>query len=215
MRNVISKWVAAFAVVTATAGAAPAMACGGGLFTSGGCSPCGQAYVSPCGQSYGAGYGYAGVAAYERLPDPTPVTRQYYYVNQGPSFSGPGMFAPVPTYQETAIGWRGYGQGYGQGYGYRRGYYGGPYANPVNYSYGPAYRSPAIYSYPQRSQYRARPSYRYGYSMQPRVRYGYSQRSYVSRRGYHQAHRYGAPKVMYAPRAAGPRGYHQQQRRAY
>ena len=214
MRNVISKWVAAFAVVTATAGAAPAMACGGGLFTSGGCSPCGQAYVSPCGQSYGAGYGYAGVAAYERLPDPTPVTRQYYYVNQGPSFSGPGMFAPVPTYQETAIGWR----GYGQGYGYRRGYYGGPYANPVNYSYGPAYRAPAIYSYPQRSHYRARPSYRYGYSMQPRIRYGYSQRGYASRTGYHHAHRYGAPKVMYAPRAAGPqRGYHQSQqhRRAY
>jgi hypothetical protein len=219
MRNVISKWVAAFAVVTATAGAAPAMACGGGLFTSGGCSPCGQAYVSPCGQSYGAGYGYAGVAAYERLPDPTPVTRQYYYVNQGPSFSGPGMFAPVPTYQETAIGWRGYGQGYGQGYGYRRGYYGGPYANPVNYSYGPAYRAPAIYSYPQRSHYRARPSYRYGYSMQPRIRYGYSQRGYASRTGYHHAHRYGAPKVMYAPRAAGPRaaapqrGYRQPQQR--
>jgi hypothetical protein len=218
MRNAISKWVAAFAVVTATAGAAPAMACGGGLFTSNGCSPCGQAYVSPCGQSYSAGYGYAGVAAYERLPDPTPVTRQYYYANQGPSFSGPGMFAPVPTYQETAIGWRGYGQGYGQGYGYRRGYYGGPYANPVNYSYGPAYSSPAIYSYPQRSQYRARPSYRYGYSMQPRTRYGITQRSYASRTGYHQTHRYGAPKVMYAPRAAGPqRGYHQSQqhRRAY
>jgi hypothetical protein len=220
MRNAISKWVAAFAVVTATAGAAPAMACGGGLFTSGGCSPCGQAYASPCGQSYSAGYGYAGVAAYERLPDPTPVTRQYYYVNQGPTFSGPGMLAPVPTYQETAIGWRGYGQGYGRGYGhnYRRGYYGGPYANPVNYNYAPAYRSPAIYSYPQRSQYRARPSYRYGYSMQPRTRYGYAQRSYVSRSGYHQAHRYGAPKVMYAPRAAAPRamapqrGYHQQQR---
>jgi hypothetical protein len=208
MRNVISKWVAAFAVVTATAGAAPAMACGGGLFTSGGCSPCGQAYVSPCGQSYGAGYGYAGVAAYERLPDPTPVTRQYYYVNQGPSFSGPGMLAPVPTYQETAIGWRGYGQGYG--HGYRRGYYGGPYANPVNYSYAPAYRSPAVYSYPPRSQYRARPSYRYGYSVQPRIRYGYSQRGYASRTGYHHAHRYGAPKVMYAPRAAGPGGYQQQ-----
>lgn len=211
MRNVISKWVAAFAVVTATAGAAPAMACGGGLFASSGCSPCGQAYVSPCG--YGAGYGYAGVAAYERLPDPTPVTRQYYYANQGPTFSGPGMFAPVPTYQETAIGWRGYGQGYG--YGYRRGYYGGPYANPVNYSDGPAYRGPAIYSYPQRSHYRARPSYRYGYSMQPRTRYGYSQRSYVSHTGYRQAYRYGAPKVTYAPRAAAPRGYQQQRPQRY
>ncbi|WP_441242573.1 hypothetical protein [Tardiphaga sp. 768_D3_N2_1] len=210
MRNVISKWVAAFAVVTATAGAAPAMACGGGLFAASGCSPCGQAYVSPCG--YGVGYGYAGVAAYERLPDPTPVTRQYYYANQGPTFSGPGMFAPVPTYQETAIGWRGYGNGYGYGYGYRRGYDGGPYANPVNYSYGPAYRGPAITSYPSRSYYRARPSYRYGYGMRPRVGYGYAQRSYVSHTGYHQAHRYGAPKMTYAPRAAAPRGYHQQQR---
>jgi len=211
MRNVISKWVAAFAVVTATAGAAPAMACGGGLFASTGCSPCGQAYVSPCG--YGTGY--------ERLPDPTPVTRQYYYANQGPTFSGPGMFAPVPTYQETAIGWRGYGNGYGYGYGggygygYRRGYDGGPYANPVNYSYGPAYRGPAITSYPSRSHYRARPSYRYGYSMQPRTRYGYAQRSYVSRTGYHQAHRYGAPKVTYAPRAAAPRGYYQQRPQRY
>lgn len=211
MRNVISKWVAAFAVVTATAGAAPAMACGGGLFASTGCSPCGQAYVSPCG--YGAGY--------ERLPDPTPVTRQYYYANQGPTFSGPGMFAPVPTYQETAIGWRGYGNGYGYGYGggygygYRRGYDGGPYANPVNYSYGPVYRGPAITSYPSRSHYRARPSYRYGYSMQPRTRYGYAQRSYVSRTGYHQAHRYGAPKVTYAPRAAAPRGYYQQRPQRY
>lgn len=217
MRNTISKWVAAFAVVTATAGAAPAMACGG-LFAAGGCSPCGQAYVSPCGESYGAGYGYAGVAAYEQLPDPTPVTRQYYYANQGPTFSGPGMFAPVPTYQETAIGWRGYGYGagYGYGYGYRRGYYGGPYANPVNYNYATPYRGAAIYSYPARSQYRARPSYRYGYGMRPRVGYGYgyAQRSYVSRAGYHQAHRYGAPKVMYAPRATAPQrgGYHHQHR---
>ena len=43
MRQTISGLVAAVAVMM-TAGAAPAMACGGGLFTS--CSPC--AYVAPC-----------------------------------------------------------------------------------------------------------------------------------------------------------------------
>ncbi len=33
---------------------------------------------------------------------------QYYYVNQGPTYSGPGNFAPYPTYQESALGWDGY-----------------------------------------------------------------------------------------------------------
>ena len=47
MRQTISGLVAAIAVMTA--GAAPAMACGG-LF-QGSCSPCGQ-YVSPCAQTY-------------------------------------------------------------------------------------------------------------------------------------------------------------------
>ena len=46
MRQTISGLVAALAVVAASA--VPAMACGG-LF-QGGCSPCGQAYVSPCAQ---------------------------------------------------------------------------------------------------------------------------------------------------------------------
>jgi len=197
MRHTISKMIAAFAVVAASA--APAMACGsgGGLFTSGGCSPCGQAYVSPCGQSYntGYGYGYAGAAAYERLPDPTPVTRQYYYADQGPTFSGPGQFAPVPTYQETAIGWRGYPR-----------YDGGPYANPIDhYSYAPVYRAPVAYTYQSRLQYPVRPSYRYGYNMRPRMHYGYSHRSYAPRYGYRQSRHYAAPGVMYAPR----RGYHQ------
>jgi hypothetical protein len=31
---------------------------------------------------------------------------QYYYVNQGPTYTGPGNFAPYPTYQESAVsGW--------------------------------------------------------------------------------------------------------------
>ena len=188
MRNMISKLVAAVALVAASA--APAMACGGGLFGAGGCSPCGgQAYVSPCGgYGYGSGYGYGygGVAA-EVLPDPS----RYYYVNQGPSFSGPGNYAPYPTYQETALGGYArpnYGQ-YDRGYGYGARY---SYAEP-SYSYRP----------------RVRPSYRYGYSMQPRVRYGYSQRSYAPRYGYHQHRHAAGPRVMYAPRHAYPHGHHQ------
>jgi len=188
MRNTIAKLFAAIAVVTASA--APAMACGNGLFSTG-CSPC-EAYASPCapsyqptygGYGYGSGYGYAGVVAYERLPDPTPS--RYYYANQGPSFSGPGQFAPYPTYQETALsGPRGY---YRPNYGY---YDGGPYGNATNhYSYAqPAYRSPVVYSFQDRQSYRARPSYRYGYRMQPRFRHGYGHRSYATR--YAHPHRY-------------------------
>jgi len=98
MRQTISGLVAAIAVVAASA--APAMACGGGLFGSP-CSPCGQAYVSPCAQGYWA---------HERLPDPEQQyhhlshrVQQYYYVNQGPTYTGPGNFAPYPSYQEGAV----------------------------------------------------------------------------------------------------------------
>jgi hypothetical protein len=106
MRQTISGVVAAIAVLTASA--APAMACG--LFGS--CWSCGscwtpQVYVSPAPV-----YGYSGCNfgcggwAYERLPDPL---HQYYYVNQGPTYSGPGNFAPYPTYEEGALpGWRAY-----------------------------------------------------------------------------------------------------------
>ena len=181
MRNVISKLVAAVALMAASA--APAMACGGLL--GDGCSPCSPSYVGSCGAGYAGGYGYAGVA--ERLPDPS----RYYYVNQGPSFSGPGNYAPYPTYQETALGGYArpnYGQ-YDRGHGYGVRY---SYAEP-GYSYRP----------------RVRPSYRYGYSMQPRVRYGYSQRSYGPRYGYHQHRHAAGPRVMYAPRHAYPHGHHQ------
>jgi hypothetical protein len=98
MRRTISGLVAAIAVVAASA--APAMACGGGLYGSP-CSPCGQAYVSPCAQGYWA---------HERLPDPEQQyhhlshrVQQYYYVNQGPTYTGPGNFAPYPSYQEGAV----------------------------------------------------------------------------------------------------------------
>ena len=31
---------------------------------------------------------------------------QYYYVNQGPTYTGPGNFAPYPGYEEGALpGW--------------------------------------------------------------------------------------------------------------
>jgi hypothetical protein len=105
MRQTISGLVAVVAVMTA--GAAPAFACG---FTS--CSPYPQGYsyaptVVGTGCNTGCGFGY------ERMAEPAtqyyPTTKyspptQYYYVNQGPTYSGPGMFAPYPTYQESAIG---------------------------------------------------------------------------------------------------------------
>jgi hypothetical protein len=158
MRQTFSGLVAAFAVVTL--GAAPAMACGGGggLFSSP-CSPC-QTYVSPCGQSYAGGYGYAGYGHYQRLAVPSP---QYYWVNQGPVYDGPGQFAPRPYYRErTVVGWHGH-------YGYT----GGPYANPINHyrSGGVAWRGPAITSY--RWHHRARPAHlRYGYRAHSGYRYG-------------------------------------------
>jgi hypothetical protein len=137
MRQTIFGLIAAIAVMTA--GAVPAMACGGGLF-QGSCSPCGQAYVEPCAQpqvyvapqpvysgcnSCGGGWGY------ERLPDPVeqyhsyanPV-HQYYYADQGPTYTGPGNFAPRPVYREGEVseyGYRHHAYGYegGEGYGYR------------------------------------------------------------------------------------------------
>lgn len=172
MRQMISGLVAAAAVLVA--GAAPAAACGW--------NPCAPvAPVAPvfsgcntgCG-GYGYGYGYG--AGYERLAEPT---SQYYYVNQGPTYTGPGAFAPTPTYQEDAVVTPGYG--YGNGYGYR--------ARPYGYGYGAAAVAPYRHYY--------RP-YRYGYSPRvgylPRVNYGYGPR-------YGYAHRaapyYGRPLRRY------------------
>src|ERR1700760_26328 len=102
MRQVISGVIAAATVMIA--GAAPAMACG---YTA--CSPC-ATYATPCGQAYAPAYGYAptvtyGPTGYEHLADPdrqyyTGRPAQYYYVNQGPTYTGPGRFAPNPVYQE-------------------------------------------------------------------------------------------------------------------
>jgi hypothetical protein len=91
MRQTISGLVAAIAVVTASV--APAMACGG----VGGCYAPAPVY-SACN---------SGCWPHERLPDPVlqygavPYAGpQYYYVNQGPTFTGPGNWAPLPYYQE-------------------------------------------------------------------------------------------------------------------
>ena len=54
----------------------------------------------------------------ERLPDPE---QQYYYVNQGPTYTGPGNWAPRPVYREGSIS--GYGYGYNRPYRAHRYYH--------------------------------------------------------------------------------------------
>ena len=115
MRQMIKGLLAALAVTTA--GVAPAAACGWG----GGC--CNTGYVSPCATTYVPALTYSSGGcgtcntgwAYERLAEPE---RQYYYVNQGPTYSGPGAFAPRPTYEEEALPTWGYHHGY-RHHGYR------------------------------------------------------------------------------------------------
>ena len=197
MRQTISGLVAAVALVAASA--APAMACGG-LFQSS-CSPCGQqAYVSPCAQAYVPAPTYSDCnscgAVHERLPDPV---QQYYYADQGPTYSGPGNFAPYPTYQESAVsGWDAYRRPYYYGYD------GGRYANAANHRYdgAPYADGPAIYSYRAHPHYRpwyARPHHHfparhYGYAPQHygyAHHYGYAPRPYYARHHYGVPHRYG------------------------
>ena len=51
---------------------------------------------------------------------------QYYYANQGPTYSGPGDFAPYPTYQESAVSdWGAY-----QHHPYYYGYHSHPHFRP-------------------------------------------------------------------------------------
>ena len=133
MRATISGVIAAAALLAASA--APAMACGWGY-------PCGgPAYVPapiysgcvPCG---GVGYGGWG---FERLPDPIEQYHrypgplpQYYYVNQGPTYTGPGSFAPYPVYREGAASgpvvyrYRGHAWHAHHGYSWHHGYHGAP-----------------------------------------------------------------------------------------
>ena len=132
MRYLISGVVAAVAVMAA----APAMACGYySCATS--CysySPCVQPrHVAPIASfdyGYGCGTGCGGYVA-ARLAEPT---TQYYYVNQGPTYSGPGAWAPQPTYYEPSVsGWSSYSRPYG--YVARPRYWG-----PQAYGYGYMHR---------------------------------------------------------------------------
>ena len=166
MRQTISGLVAAIAVVAASA--APASACG--LFDSG----CGQSYVAAPVYS-GCGCG----AAYERLPDPAyqygvqsyPAVHQYYYADQGPTFTGPGDFAPHPTYQEGALPYYG---GYHSHRHYHSwhahtGYWGHP-----GMGYGYEHRSYGHYGYEHHGYEHHGYSMRYGYHGMPH-QYGYRQ----------------------------------------
>ena len=102
MRQILKGLIAAVAVMAA----APAMACG--------YSPCAApVFVAPVASGY-AGCNPCGGWVRERLPDPE---QQYYYVNQGPTYTGPGNLAPIRVYREGSIS--GYGYGYNRHYGYR------------------------------------------------------------------------------------------------
>ena len=152
MRQMISGLVAAAAVMFV--GAVPAMACG---FYP--CQPVAPVY-SGCNTGCG-GYGYGGGYGYERLAEPT---SQYYYVNQGPTYTGPGAFAPTPTYQEDAVVAP---ANYGYGYGYRAAaYHHRPYYRPYRYGYGPRY------GYLPRTHYGYGPRYGYAHRYAPAPYYG-------------------------------------------
>ena len=107
MRHLIKGLIVAVAVMAA----APAMACG--------FSACWQppVYVAPVAYGY-AGCGSCGWGVRERLPDPE---QQYYYVNQGPTYTGPGNWAPRRVYREGSIS--GYGYGYNRPYRAHRYYH--------------------------------------------------------------------------------------------
>ncbi len=117
MRQLIKGLLVAFAVMTAGA-ATPAMACGYGGCCGALVSPCATTYAPVYGYVYSSGCGVCGNGwAYDRLAEPT---RQYYYVNQGPTYSGPGAFAPEAFYQEEAVPVYGYHYGAWHHRAYRR-----------------------------------------------------------------------------------------------
>ena len=112
MRILIKGLIAAVAVMAS----APAMACG--------YSSCGAPAAPVVSYGY-VGCGDCGGWVRERLPDPQ---QQYYWVNQGPTYTGPGNLAPRPVYREGSIS--GYGHGYNRPYyrahrHHRHGYYHG------------------------------------------------------------------------------------------
>ncbi|MGH6681017.1 MAG: hypothetical protein ACREDL_19305 [Bradyrhizobium sp.] len=128
MRQTITGLVVALAM--ATASAAPAMACGYNPWY-GYVSPCVQAYVPAYTYAY-TGCGACGGWTFERLAEPS---TQYYYVNQGPTYTGPGAFAPYRTYYEGSGPYRPYYYGYRHHWrhGYRYGHV--AYHHPVRYGH--------------------------------------------------------------------------------
>jgi hypothetical protein len=134
----ISGAFAALAAVTVSA--APALGCGYDT-----CTPYAPTYTYAPAYTYTQSYGGCGSCntgwAFEHLAEPA---TQYYYVNQGPTYTGPGAFAPVPSYYEGA------GVAGPSVYGYRwhhyhpyhwRGYRDGnvPYHHSSRYGYMPYY----------------------------------------------------------------------------
>jgi hypothetical protein len=217
MRQTIMGLAVALA---AAVSAAPAAACG-----YAGCSAPSWNYnysgfygnyatpVAPCAVGCG-GYAGWGYGDYARLPypvQPYASLPQYYWVNQGPTYTGPGLFAPAPTYQERAVsGWSGYGP---TAYGTTNySYSGGPYGNATTHYYdGMPAEGYTGYSYRTYSNLPA--TYRpYHRVIAPRyyrsMRYGYGPRF----RRYVGVHRYALPpRYMahrYTPRYMAPhRGY--------
>ncbi len=106
--------------------------------------------------------------AHERLAAPE---QQYYYVNQGPTYTGPGNFAPVRTYEEGSVS--------GYGYGYHRPHYG--YRH--HYGYRPHYGYQPHYGYRHYGTYAPRVRY------YPSPRMGYHH-GYAPYYGHHVLRRY-------------------------
>jgi hypothetical protein len=200
MRQKIAGLIAGV-VMAATMSAAPVQACtaldpcggGYGYYGNGsGCGiglGCGNGFGN--GYSYGNGYGYdSGYGnGYERLPDPTAgfsyQSPQYYYVNQGPTYTGPGNFAPYPVYQERAVsGWQASRRPY------YRGYNGGPYANASHHFYdgAPGVSGPVVHSYRWGRRYQAQ------YRLHRGPKYYYTGRS-----GARYATRQAYPRFRHAP----------------
>jgi len=133
MHRMVSGLVVALAALVATA--VPAMACGyyspcgttyvspcgspcapAPAYVSPCGSPCAPAYVRPCASTYGCRIvGFERLARPVRAPDPT----RYYYVDQGPTFTGPGAFAPYPTYRGRVVIYDEDADGYGPDFVYQ------------------------------------------------------------------------------------------------
>ncbi len=186
MRHKIAGLVAMIAV---TVSAAPAMACygpcvqGGGLFGAIGGTDYGYNYGD---YSYGGYYGAAyGGGRYEQYP--LYNGPQYYFVNHGPTYTGPGVVAAAPTYQERAVsGWTSYSRPYYYGY------YGGPYANATSHYYdGARLQGPALYTYRwHRARRHHHPRTKYYYTSRSGARYVQSQRGAYGKTPRGHQHRY-------------------------